>query len=86
MERETLRRLELLNQLSLTETEKQSVSEFIDSRYEELEEFDLGDALEVISNVEIPNAVEEIRTAPVLHDTVCETEDMQKTVETILGL
>ena len=30
--------------------------------------------------------IEDIRTAPVLHDTVCETEDMQKTVEKILGL
>ena len=31
-------------------------------------------------------AMREIRSAPVLHDTVCETADMQKTVETILGL
>lgn len=35
MDRETLRRLELLNQLRLTEAEKESVSAFIDARYED---------------------------------------------------
>ena len=51
-----------------------------------MDDFALIDELSKGSGVSIPQAVEEIRTAPVLHDTVCETADMQKTVETILGL
>ena len=47
MDRETLRRLELLNQLSLTETEKQNVSEFIDSRYEDAKTLDAIDTSDV---------------------------------------
>ena len=58
----------------------------IDSKYEGMDDFALIDELSKTSGVKIPQAVEEIRTAPVLHDTVCETEDMQKTVEKILSL
>ncbi len=63
-----------------------SVMSAIDKKYEGMDDFALIDELCKTSGVKIPNAVEEIRTAPVLHDTVCETEDMQKTVEKILGL
>lgn len=63
-----------------------SVMGAIDEKYQEMEDFALIDELCKSSGVSIPKAVEEIRTAPVLHDTVCETEDMQKTVEEILGL
>ena len=63
-----------------------SVMGAIDEKYQGLEDFALIDELCKTSGVEIPKAVEEIRTAPILHDTVCETEDMQKTVEEILGL
>ncbi len=63
-----------------------SVMGAIDEKYQSMDDFALIDELSKTSGVSIPNAVEEIRTAPVLHDTVCETEDMQKTVETILGL
>ncbi len=48
-------------------------------------DFELVDELNKISGVKVPNAIEEIRTAPVLHDTVCETEDMEKEVRKILG-
>ena len=51
-----------------------------------MDDFALIDELSKTSGTTIPKAVEEIRTAPVLHDTVCETADMQKTVEEILGL
>ena len=61
-----------------------SVMTAIDSRYEELEEFDLVDALEVISNVEIPNAVEEIRDAKILHTLECDADKMEETVKNIL--
>ena len=63
-----------------------SVMSAIDKKYEGMDDFALIDELSKVSGVSIPHAVEEIRTAPVLHDTVCETEDMQKTVEKILGL
>ena len=63
-----------------------SVMTAIDSKYEGMDDFALIDELSKTSGTTIPKAVEEIRTAPVLHDTVCETADMQKTVEEILGL
>lgn len=63
-----------------------SVMGAIDEKYQGMEDFALIDELCKTSGVTVPKAVEEIRTAPVLHDTVCETKDMQKTVEEILGL
>lgn len=61
-----------------------SVMTAIDARYEGLDEFDLVDALEVISNVEIPNAVEEIREAKILHALECDADKMEQTVKNIL--
>jgi threonine synthase len=49
-------------------------------------DFELVDELSKISNTTVPQAIEEIRSAEVLHDTVCETEDMKQNVEKILGL
>ena len=63
-----------------------SVMGAIDSKYKGMDDFALIDELSRISGTGIPKAVEEIRTAPVLHNTVCETEDMQKEVEKILGI
>lgn len=63
-----------------------SVMGAIDDKYKGVDDFELIDELCKVSGVSIPQAVEEIRSAPVLHDTVCETEDMQKTVEKILGI
>lgn len=63
-----------------------SVMTAIDAKYEGMDDFALIDELSKTSGTPIPKAVEEIRSAAVLHDTVCETEDMQKTVEKILGL
>ena len=39
-----------------------------------------------VSKTAIPKAIEEIRTAPVLHDTVCETAAMEDEVKKILGI
>ena len=58
----------------------------IGRQYRDMEDFALIDELSSVSGTQIPKAVEELRNAPVLHDTVCETADMQKTVEKILGL
>lgn len=61
-----------------------SVMTAIDPRYDELEEFELVDALEIISNVEIPRAVEEIRDAKILHTLECDADKMEETVKNIL--
>ena len=63
-----------------------SVMNAIDSKYDSMGDFELVDELSKLSGVKVPNAIEEIRTAPVLHDIVCESEKMQATVEKILGL
>jgi threonine synthase len=42
--------------------------------------------LKKVSKTDIPNAVEEIRTAPILHKMVCETSKMQELVENILKI
>ena len=54
--------------------------------HEELGDFELADALEKLSGVPVPNAVNDIRTAPVLHDRVVDAEDMPKTVKELLGI
>ncbi|MCI8339510.1 MAG: threonine synthase [Lachnospiraceae bacterium] len=63
-----------------------SVMAAIDQEFVGMDDFALIDELSSTSGTKIPSAVEEIRTAPVLHDLVCETEEMQRTVEKILGL
>ena len=47
---------------------------------------ELGDKLEEISAVSVPNAVNESRTAPVVHDTVCDKEEMEAVVKKFLGI
>ena len=49
-----------------------------------MSDFELVDELSKLSGVKVPNAIEEIRTAPVLHDIICESEKMQDTVEKIV--
>ncbi|MDD6207988.1 MAG: threonine synthase [Clostridiales bacterium] len=63
-----------------------SVMSAIDSKYADMEDFALVDELNRLSGVDVPNAINEIRTAPVLHDIVCDKTEMQATVEKILGL
>ena len=63
-----------------------SVMNAIDSEYDSMTDFELVDELSRLANVKVPNAIEEIRTAPVVHDTVCEKEEMKQTVEKILGV
>lgn len=58
----------------------------IDSKYEAFDDFDLIDELCKVSNTVIPNAIEEIRTAPVRHHRFCEADRMQAEVEDILKL
>ena len=63
-----------------------SVMNAIDSKYDSMGDFELVDELSKISNVKVPNAIEEIRTAPVLHDTVCDSDKMCDEVKKILGI
>ena len=59
----------------------------IDStRYEGMDDFSLIEAMSRLSGVPVPRAVEEIRTAPVLHDRVVDACDMPDTVREILGI
>ena len=63
-----------------------SVMNAIDPAYDAKTDFELVDELCRLSGVKVPQAIEDIRTAPVLHDTVCEKEDMCKEVKRILGI
>lgn len=64
-----------------------SVMDAIDKeKYDSMTDFELVDELNKISGVKIPAAIEEIRTAPVVHDLVCDKSEMQATVEKLLNL
>jgi len=63
-----------------------SVMHAIDSQNDNLSDFALVDELSRISNIPVPKAIEEIRTAPVLHDAVVEVCQMPAAVKKILGL
>lgn len=63
-----------------------SVMNSIDAGYDKMSDFELVDELCKISNVEVPNAIEEIRTAEVLHNTICEKDEMKDVVKKYLGM
>lgn len=63
-----------------------SVMDSIDKKYDSMGDFELVDELSKIGKVAVPPAIEEIRTADILHDTVCEVEQMQDTVKSFLGI
>ena len=63
-----------------------SVMNAIDGKYEAMEDFALVDELSKIANVKVPNAIEEIRTAPVLHKKECEVDEMPMVVKEFLGV
>ncbi len=63
-----------------------SVMNAIDPKYDAMGDFALVDELSKIANVKVPRAIEEIRTAPVIHDTICDKEDMKSVVMKFLGI
>lgn len=63
-----------------------SVMKAIDRKYDSMEDFALVDELSKLSNTSVPKAIEEIRKAPVLHDTVCEKDEMKEVVKKFLGI
>ena len=58
----------------------------IDPKYDAMGDFELVDELSKLANVDVPKAIDEIRTAPVLHDTVCDKEEMKSVVMKFLGI
>ncbi len=63
-----------------------SVMEAIDPKYSSMEDFELVDELAKLGNISVPNAIEEIRTAQVLHKTVCERNEMKTIVKNFLEI
>lgn len=63
-----------------------SVMNAIDEKYDSMGDFELVDELSKIANVKVPMAIEEIRTAPVVHDKQCDVDKMQEVVREFLKL
>ena len=63
-----------------------SVMDAIDTKYDVMSDFELVDELSKIAKVKVPGAIEEIRTAPILHDTQCDVDKMKDTVKSFLGI
>ena len=63
-----------------------SVMEAVAPQYNELTDFELIDKLEEVSKVAIPQAIEDIRSAEVLHNTVVDKDQMKAAVKNILGI
>lgn len=63
-----------------------SVLKAIDPAYDKLSDFEQIDVLAKVANVKIPKAIEEIRTAPILHDHICKKEEMAQQVKDFLGI
>ena len=57
-----------------------SVMNAIDDGYDSMGDFELVDELSRLANVSVPPAIEEIRTAPVVHDKQCEVDGMKDVV------
>ncbi len=51
-----------------------------------VKDIELVDALSEAAKVKVPNAIEEIRSAEVLHNTVCEVDEMPSVVKRFLGI
>lgn len=63
-----------------------SVMNSINEDYDTMSEFELVDELNKLSGVKVPQAIEDIRTAPILHTKVCDVTEMKASVEEILRL
>ncbi len=64
-----------------------SVMKAIDAdKYSSIDDFNLIDELSKVSGTNVPRAVLDIKNAPVLHDTVCEVDEMKDEVVKFLGI
>jgi len=58
----------------------------IDEKYDAMSDFELVDELSKLANVPVPNAIEEIRSAKIVHDNQCEVEEMKQIVMNFLHI
>lgn len=63
-----------------------SVMNSIDAAYDKYSDFELVDELNRLSGVKVPQAIEDIRTAHVRHNTVCDKDEMLDIVKGFLGV
>lgn len=63
-----------------------SVMNAIDGEHDAMTDFELVDELARIGRLEVPNAIAEIETAPVVHDNVCDKTEMKAVVKHFLGV
>lgn len=63
-----------------------SVMTAIDKKYEDMEDFQLVDELSELAKIPVPQAIEEIRTAEIRHNTTAQVLQMAETVMEILGI
>lgn len=64
----------------------EDVMHAIDGKYDGTDAFELIEELNKVSGVEIPNAIEEIKEANILHTAECDSDKMKDIVKTILEL
>ena len=60
--------------------------EAIDEKFAAMGDFELVDELTKLANVAIPNAIEEIRSAEIRHNNICEVNEMQQVVRNFLNI
>lgn len=63
-----------------------SVMDAIDHKYDAMGDFELVDELSKLANVTVPGAIEEIRSAQVVHNNICDADRMQQIVREFLKL
>ncbi len=63
-----------------------SVMNAIDEKHDAMSDFELVDELSALANVPVPQAIEEIRNAEVLHNTECDVDGMEDVVRKFLGM
>ncbi|MCQ2494830.1 MAG: threonine synthase [Lachnospiraceae bacterium] len=61
-----------------------SVMNAIDAKYDSWDDFALVDELSKIGNVKVPQAIEDIRSAAVVHDVQCDIDEMPSVVRGFL--
>ena len=63
-----------------------SVMNAIDGKYDAMSDFELVDELARIGRLDVPNAIAEIRTAPVVYDNICDKTEIKAVVKHFLGV
>ena len=56
----------------------------IDEKYDAMDDFTLVDELSKIANVKVPQAIEDIRSAEIIHDHQCDIDEMPSVVRGFL--